>query len=431
MANFLSSSITVRVQLLGAAGEVSYTGDPARGLNVWGAQLELGEYFQDLRTDLDSYRYTRTRATSSSYLGMRFGADNSPDAISVGLLLPYRVSGSTQENFTTYHKIVAKKGGTASDVYTNINNTPKNNAAQTADVFANYKDGTALGRRWFQMAPYYSSYAHAVDYPTDPTDVVRLGSRTGGFKTAPNAYESIAFYQIPKNPNDAVSSTDRQPVNFYAKNFYETKTIPRIPKYDAAQVMEIFGGYTKPRNISTSYTTLSGDYTYYRNSNWYSPLPNTRWSRFAFGSGDQLGPVMREVFEFNDTLTLTQTFKLPPDYFSTPDRIFNQFNLSAKLAVVRDIYTKTGNYTTSNAAQVVETYVNYKDGSWFGRSWFRLAPYYNSYTHVVYPQTYLDLVLQTDVLKRDVAQDLFTLNNGSSEDFQTATGSEDYQLLPV
>ena len=431
MANFLNSGISVRVQLLGTAGEVNYTGDPARGLNVWGAQLELGEYFQDLRNDLDNYRYTRTRATSSSYLGMRFGSDNSPDAISVGLLLPYRVSGSTQENFSTYHKIVAHKGGTASDVYTNINNTPRANAAQTAEVFTNYKAETAIGRRWFQMAPYYSSYAHAVDYPTDPTDTVRVGSRTGGFKTAPNAYESIAFYQIPKLQPEVVTAVDTNPVNFYTKNFYETKTIPRIPKYDAAQVMEVFANFKSSRNISTSYTTLSGDYTYYRANNWYSPLPNTRWSRFAFGSGDGLGPVMREVFEFNDTLTLTQLFKLPTDYFTAQERIFNQFNLAAKLAIVRDIYTKTGNYTTSNAAQVVETFVNYKDGSWFGRSWFRLAPYYNSYTHVVYPQTYLDFVLQSDTLRRDIGQDYYSPVLTSAEDFQTAAGSEDYQLLPV
>ena len=413
--------------MLDAAGNNIYAGTN-NGLFVWGAQVELGTEYQTMRNDADNYRYIRTRnnSSSNSYYA-RIGQDYFPDQV---------LGGDTADRNYKLVQLLAHKAGTAQDLYININNTEKTWAPQTADVFANVRQSTtsttALGRRWFQLAPYYNSYVHALDYPSDPADVVRTGSRTGGFRTAPNPYESIAFFQIPKISPDAVSSTDTSPKNFYAKNFYETKTIPRIPKFDAAQVMELFGGYTKSRNISSSnYITLSGDYTYYRNSNWYSPVPNTRWSRFAFGSGDGLGPVMREIFEFTDTLSLIQTYKLPPEYITTPERLFNLLSLSAKQSVIKDLYGKTGNYTTSNSAQVVETFVNYKDGSWFGRSWFRLAPYYNSYTHVVYPAAGTDIILQTDVLRRDVAQDLFTLNNNSSEDYQLVSGNEDYQVLPV
>ena len=430
MANFLNSGITVRVQLLGTAGEVNYTGDPARGLNVWGAQLELGEYFQDLRNDLDNYRYTRTRATSSSYLGMRFGSDNSPDAISVGLLLPYRVSGSTQENFSTYHKIVAHKGGTASDVYTNINNTPRANAAQTAEVFTNYKAETAIGRRWFQMAPYYSSYAHAVDYPTDPTDTVRVGSRTGGFKTAPNAYESIAFYQIPKTTVDTLTAADVKTTNVINLGIYENRDIPRLPKYDASHVAETLV-YTQVQIDTSRYTPIDGNTTYYKRTEWYNPAPRFKRPRIAYGPGDRRGPEIHEIFEFTDTLAFTQTYKLPPDYQYMTDKPTTLFNLAAKLAIVRDIYAKTGNYTSSNAAQLMDVFVNYKDGTWFGRSWFSLAPYYASYTHTVFPPTALDSILQADALRRDVGQDFFNPVLTSTEDYQSASGSEDYQVLPL
>ena len=160
-------------------------------------------------------------------------------------------------------------------------------------------------------------------------------------------------------------------------------------------------------------------------------MPNTRWSRFAFGSGDGLGPQIKEVFDIGDTLSFVQTYKLPPDYFIPVERIYNRLNLTAKLAIVRDIYTKTGNYTSSNAAQTTDVFVNYKDGTWFGRAWFRLAPYYNSYTHAVYPPTSLDLILQSDLLRRDVAQDLFNPVLTSTEDYQTVSGAEDYQILPT
>ena len=132
-------------------------------------------------------------------------------------------------------------------------------------------------RRWFQLAPYYGSYVHLIDQQTD-YDQVRTGSQTGGFKTGPNPYESIAFYQIlgPSKVSDVVTAGTSSGVRlmpsqssienvsfFYKRQVNEMKAIPRIPKYDGAALNEFF--YNTTRNIDgTKYTPNNGNYTYFK-----------------------------------------------------------------------------------------------------------------------------------------------------------------------
>ena len=421
MANFLSTSIIVRVQLLDNTLASFYTGNAVTAAYVWGAQLELGESVLDMIAELENYRYTRTRGSSSSYIGVRFGSDNSIDNI-----IP------ADRNYKSL-RLRALKGGVARDLYINTNNSTRLNANQTAEeVFVNYRADSPIAKRWYQLAPYYQSYAHVIDFPTDPTDHVRIGSKQAGKRTSNNAYESIALYQIPKINPDSVATADVIPGKFYNKGFHETKTIPRIPKFDAAQVAGIFDHYKTARNIdSTKYTTLSGSYTYYRAYNWFSFTPNTRWSRFALGSGDQLGPVIRETFEFADTLSLTQTYKLPPDFFFPVERISTGPNISAKRGRYDDTYTKTGNYTSSNSAQVAEVFVNYKTGSWFGKAWYRLAPAYASYTHSYKFPNDAESIIAADANVRNIIQDYYDINSGAAEDYETNSGSEDFQVIPA
>lgn len=420
MANYISTSLLVTVQMLDANGSSVYAGANS-GLFVWGAQLELGTEFQTMRDDADNYKYARTRGTTSNSMYMRIGRDYFPDA----------VLGDNSDRYQNNVRLLAHKGGVARDLYINTNNSVKVNAAQIAEeVFVNYKADSPISKRWYQLAPYYQSYAHVVDYPTDTTDHVRVGSKQLGKRTSGNNYENIAFYHIPPVRVEQVTVPDTRG-NFYNKGFFETKTIPRIPKYDAAQVMGIFNHYKTTRNIDqTKYLTLSGDYTYYRAYNWFSITPNTKWSKFAYGSGDQLGPVMHEVFEFTDTLSLIQTYKLPPDYFFPLEYITFQRNLVAKRGRYDDRYTKTGNYTSSNATQIHQVFYN-KPGSPFGKKWFQLTPYYNSYTHTYdFPNDY-DYVKTAESTRVNVLQDLFTIDTGSSEDYQTASGAEDYQVIPT
>ena len=92
MANYISTSILITVQMLDAAGSSVYAGANA-GMYVWGAQLELGVEYQTLRNDADNYRYIRTRnnSSSNSYYA-RIGQDYFPDAV---------LGGYTYHAFTT------------------------------------------------------------------------------------------------------------------------------------------------------------------------------------------------------------------------------------------------------------------------------------------------------------------------------------------
>ena len=405
--------------MLDAAGSSVYAGANS-GLFVWGAQVELGTDYQTMLDDASNYKYIRSRGTTSNSYYARIGRDYYPDEV---------LGPDTDRNFKST-QLLAHKAGVARDLYINTNNSSRSNAPQTAEeVFVNYRADSPLSKRWYQLAPYYQSYAHVIDYPTDPTDHVRIGSKQAGARTSNNAFENIAFYQIPRINPDSITTTDR-PGQFYNKGFHETKTIPRIPKFDAAQVTGIFDHYKAARNISSSnYITISGSYTYYRAYNWFSLTPNTRWSRFAFGSGDRLGPVIQETFEFADTLSLTQTYKLPPYYFFPVERFSTGPNIAAKRGRYDDTYVKPGNYTSSNSAQVAEVFVNYKTGSWFGKAWYRLAPSYASYTHSYKFPNDWELLTIPDINARNIIQDYYDINSGATEDYQNDAGTEDFQVI--
>ena len=405
--------------MLDDAGSSVYAGANS-GLFVWGAQVELGTDYQTMLDDASNYRYIRSRGTTSNSYYARIGRDYFPDQV---------LGPESDRNYKSV-QLLAHKAGVVLDVYINTNNSSKFNAPQTAETFVNYQANSPISKRWYQLAPYYQSYAHVVNYPTDPTDHVRIGSKQAGVRTSNNNYESIAFYQIPKINPDTVATADNLPGKFYNKGFVETKTIPRIPKFDAAMVVGIFDHYKAARNISSSnYITISGSYTYYRPYNWFSFTPNTRWSRFAFGSGDQLGPVMQEVFEFADTLSFNQTYKLPPDYFFPVERISTGPNISAKRGRYDDTYVKSGNYTSSNSAQVAEVFVNYKTGSWFSKAWYRLAPSYASYTHSYKFPNDWELLTTPDINARNIIQDYYDISSGAIEDYQSDAGTEDFQVI--
>ena len=408
--------------MLDDAGSSVYSGANS-GLFVWGAQVELGTDYQTMLDDASNYKYIRSRGTTSNSYYARIGRDYFPDEV---------LGPEADRNYKSV-RLLAHKAGVAQDLYINTNNSSRNNAPQSAEeVFVNYRSDSAMAKRWYQLAPYYASYAHVLDYPTDPTDHVRIGSKQSGARTSNNNYENISFFQIPATLRDTATPVDTAPGKFYDKGFHETKTIPRIPKFDAAQVTGIFDHYKAARNISSSnYITLSGSYTYYRAYNWFSLTPNTRWSRFAFGSGDRLGPVMQETFEFGDTLSFTQTYKLPPDYFFPIERISTGPNIAAKRSRFDDFYTKTGNYTTSNAAQVAEVFDNYKTASVLGKRWYELSPYYASYNHTYISAQSPDQISLTtrEFNNRNIIQDYYDINSGAIEDYKSYAGTGDFQEI--
>ena len=198
MANYVSTSLVITIRTLDDAASSVYTGSN-RGLFVWGAQVELGTDFQTMLDDADDYRYYRTRGTTSSGFYVRIGRDYFPDQV---------LGGDTADRPFKNLRMLAHKGGVAQNLYINTNNSSRSNAPQTAEeVFVNYRANSPISKRWYQLAPYYASYAHVVDFPTDPTDHVRIGSKQTGKRTSNNLYENVAFYQIPATTRDTTTAT--------------------------------------------------------------------------------------------------------------------------------------------------------------------------------------------------------------------------------
>ena len=77
---FISSSISVKIQLLDGSHNAVYTGTPGNGIFVWGAQLEFEQNFEAARQDFYNFRYIRTTGASASFIGTRLGLDNTADS---------------------------------------------------------------------------------------------------------------------------------------------------------------------------------------------------------------------------------------------------------------------------------------------------------------------------------------------------------------
>ena len=70
-----ASSILVKYSLLNNSGSLVYAGTSSKSLRIWGAQLELAEYSEDILNDyINNYRYVRTTGQAQNFYGIRFGS---------------------------------------------------------------------------------------------------------------------------------------------------------------------------------------------------------------------------------------------------------------------------------------------------------------------------------------------------------------------
>jgi hypothetical protein len=84
-----ASSILVKYSLLNNSGSLVYAGNSSLSLRIWGAQLELAEYSEDILNDfISQFRYTRTTGVEHNFIGLRFGSgaggDPSTDFFIIG-----------------------------------------------------------------------------------------------------------------------------------------------------------------------------------------------------------------------------------------------------------------------------------------------------------------------------------------------------------
>lgn len=291
MATYNTSSLLVTLQLLDTSGNATYVGND-NNVTLWGAQLELGENFQDLINDLDNFLYIRTRGVSSNNIGIRFGADHTTDAIALPDPTKFYISKQ------------ALRSGASTSILITLGSITRTSADQTAEVFDNIKTSTPIMNKWYQLAPYYRSSLY--DQDTD-SDRVRVGSQTLSKRTSSDPYETVSFWLAPKPLTDSSTVTDIKTRQYIRKEFSETRMIPNNPRFDAARVagLELFS--TSSQNINLSaYTPLSGGTQYYKARDWYSEAPLSNRSKFAIGNAGT-GPVMLDNMSFGDNLTYTGT----------------------------------------------------------------------------------------------------------------------------
>jgi len=102
-----ASSILVKYSLLNNSGSLVYAGTSSNSLRIWGAQLELAEYSEDILNDyVNNYRYVRTTGQVQNFYGIRFGSgvngDQSVDTILIGGSSGTRMNNVYQESSTFF-----------------------------------------------------------------------------------------------------------------------------------------------------------------------------------------------------------------------------------------------------------------------------------------------------------------------------------------
>lgn len=399
LAASTSNAFAARIQLLNSAGNTSYAGDTSVGLYVWGAQFEVSEYYNELRNDVDNFRYLRSRGETSARLAVRFGADTRTDYILAGQYEDARLGGSSLENVSFLTKFVARRSGDATSILITLGSITRTSADQTAEVFDNIKTSTPIINKWYQLAPYYRSSLY--NRPTD-YDLVRVGSQTLSKRTSSDPYETLSFWLAPKPLTDSSTATDVRTRQFIRKEFSETRMIPQNSRFDAARVagIDLVSSGAQRINLN-SYTPVTGSTTYYKSWDWFSLAPLSNRAIYALGNAG-IGPIMLDNMSFGDNLTYSGTkflssitvtvgTQLGGARFSGDVAETQDVNLrkSAKQSTFTDLYIKNRRISPLDADQVHGILFNSSNNTTsiirnnpYRRRWYQLAPYYNSYGHL-------------------------------------------------
>ena len=386
MATYNTSSILVTLQLLDTSGNATYVGND-NNVTLWGAQLELGEHFQDLINDLDNFLYIRTRGVSSNNIGIRFGADYTTDAIA--LADPTKLFVNKR----------ALRSADATSILITLGSITRTSADQTAEVFDSIRTSTPIMNKWYQLAPYYRSslYDRDTDY-----DAVRIGSQTLSKRTSSDPYETVSFWLAPKPLTDSSTATDVRTRQYIRKEFSETRQIPQNSRFDAVRVAGINLVSSGAQRINlNSYTPVTGSTTYYKSWDWFSLAPLSNRAIYALGNAGA-GPIMLDNMSFGDNLTysgtkllssitLTVGTQLGGARFSGDVGETLDVNLrkSAKQSTFTDLYIKNRRISPLDADQVLGLLYNSSNSTRsiirnnpYRRRWYQLAPYYASYGHI-------------------------------------------------
>ena len=337
LAASTSNAFAARIQLLNSVGNTSYAGDTSVGLYVWGAQFEVSEYYNELRNDVDNFRYLRSRGETSARLAVRFGADTRTDYILAGQYEDARLGGSSLENVSFLTKFVARRSGDATSILITLGSITRTSADQTAEVFDNIKTSTPIMNTWYQLAPYYRSSLY--NRPTD-YDLVRVGSQTLSKRTSSDPYETLSFWLAPKPLTDSSTATDVRTAQYIRKEFSETRQIPQNSRFDAARVAGIDLVSSGAQRINLNrYTPVTGSTIYYKSWDWFSLAPLSNRAIYALGNAG-IGPIMLDNMSFGDNLTYTGT-KLLSSIALTVGTQLTSVNLSYASTIALPVISST------------------------------------------------------------------------------------------
>jgi hypothetical protein len=346
LAASTSNAFAARIQLLNSVGNTSYAGDTSVGLYVWGAQFEVSEYYNELRNDVDNFRYLRSRGETSARLAVRFGADTRTDYILAGQYEDARLGGSSLENVSFLTKFVARRSGDATSILITLGSITRTSADQTAEVFDNIKTSTPIMNTWYQLAPYYRSSLY--NRPTD-YDLVRVGSQTLSKRTSSDPYETVSFWLAPKPLTDSSTATDVRTAQYIRKEFSETRQIPQNSRFDAARVagIDLVSSGAQRINLKT-YTPIAGSTTYYKSWDWFSLAPLSNRAIYALGNAGA-GPIMLDNMALGDSLTYDGT-KLLSSIALTVGTQLTSVNLTYQTTALAVVSSNTinGALTTGN-----------------------------------------------------------------------------------
>ena len=119
-----------------------------------------------------------------------------------------RLAGRNDPETMKFTMLQAVKRGKDDLYIINNRHQTSSDAIQTQEIFYN-KPGSIFGRRWYQLAPYFSNYSSIFDGQYSG-DNVRVGDYHGGVRHSNNKQETMAIWFAPKPRAEIIISADSQ-----------------------------------------------------------------------------------------------------------------------------------------------------------------------------------------------------------------------------
>lgn len=100
------TTFRTRLYVLDDSSNVVYAGNSSNGVLVWGAQLELEEYFHNAQQNFNDFRYIRTQGAIQTQLDARYRLSQQTDVTIPIEKFSYLFAGSVGRDTMTLDDVV-------------------------------------------------------------------------------------------------------------------------------------------------------------------------------------------------------------------------------------------------------------------------------------------------------------------------------------